>query len=102
MIDEETKGDPAQSASAPVNRDARPDPDVIEGEIAARETSETEPPPEPGVAETRVNLVLPPQPLRAPALVVSWAARLLGLSFPRWPPAPAIRSWPPKRTYRRT
>lgn len=44
MIDEETKGDSAQSAGAPVNRDARPDPGVIEGEIAGRETSETEPP----------------------------------------------------------
>ena len=35
MIDEETKGDWSQSAGAPVNRDARPDPGVIEGEIAA-------------------------------------------------------------------
>ena len=63
MIDEETKRDPAQSAGAPVNRDARPDPGVIEGEIAARETSETEPLPEPGVAETKVE----PRPAQAAA-----------------------------------
>ena len=39
MIDEETKGDSAESAGAPVNRDARREPGVIEGEIAAREPS---------------------------------------------------------------
>jgi hypothetical protein len=43
-IDEETKGDSAQSAGAPVNRDARPDPGVIEGEVAAREADESKPP----------------------------------------------------------
>ncbi|HEY1779335.1 MAG TPA: mitofilin family membrane protein [Roseiarcus sp.] len=64
MIDEETKRDPAQSAGAPVSRDARPDPGVIEGEIAGRETSETEPPPEPSVAE---NGAAPrPAPAAAP------------------------------------
>ena len=61
MIDEETKGDPAPSAGAPVNRDARPDPGVIEGEIA-REASETEPPPEPGVAESTVESGPAPAP----------------------------------------
>jgi hypothetical protein len=43
-IDEETKGDPAESAGAPVNRGARPDPGVIEGEVAARDTNENAPP----------------------------------------------------------
>ena len=43
-IDEETKGDPAESAGAPVNRDARPGPGVIEGEVAARDTDESKPP----------------------------------------------------------
>ena len=55
MIDEETKRDPAASAGAPVNRDARPDPGVIEGEIAARETSENERPPEPASAQSRAE-----------------------------------------------
>ncbi len=61
MIDEETKGDPAPSAGAPVNRDARTDPGVIEGEIA-REGSETEPPPEPGAAESKVGTGPAPAP----------------------------------------
>jgi hypothetical protein len=43
MIDQESKGDSAESAGAPVNRDARREPEVIEGEIAARETNENEP-----------------------------------------------------------
>ena len=51
MIDEETKGDSAASAGAPANRDARPDARVIEGEIAARGTSENGPP-EPAPAES--------------------------------------------------
>ncbi len=64
MIDEQTKGDSAQSAGAPVNRDARPDPGVIEGEVARRETNETEPPPEPSAAE---NGAAPrPAPAAAP------------------------------------
>ena len=41
MIDEETKDDSAASAGAPVNRDARPDPGVIEGEIAAAKRAKT-------------------------------------------------------------
>ena len=36
MVDEETQDVAAKRAGAPVNRDARPDPGVIEGEIAAR------------------------------------------------------------------
>jgi hypothetical protein len=51
MIDEETQGDSAASAGAPVNRDARREPEVIEGEVAARETGESEPRPDPTAAE---------------------------------------------------
>jgi len=43
MIDEETQGDSAASAGAPVNRDARREPDVIEGEVTARDARENEP-----------------------------------------------------------
>jgi hypothetical protein len=42
MVDEELQGVSDRPAGAPVNRDARPDPGVIEGEIAARETGEAE------------------------------------------------------------
>ena len=38
MVDEELQGVSDGPAGAPVNRDARPDPEVIEGEVAARET----------------------------------------------------------------
>ncbi len=40
MVDEEIKDVPTGPAGAPVNRDARREPEVIEGEIAARETDE--------------------------------------------------------------
>jgi len=59
-IDEETKGDPAESAGAPVNRDARPDPGVIEGEVAARETNPSEAPRDAAAAESAA----PPEPAR--------------------------------------
>ena len=51
MIDHDTEGDSAESAGAPVNRDARRDPGVIEGEIAAREPADKEAPPGPTAAE---------------------------------------------------
>ena len=44
MVDEETHDVSAGSAGAPPNRDARRDPGVIEGEVAAREAEEREPP----------------------------------------------------------
>jgi hypothetical protein len=49
MVDEETQDVAARRAGAPVNRDARPDPGVIEGEIAARRAHEDGP--SPGAAE---------------------------------------------------
>ena len=45
MVDEETQDVAARRAGAPVNRDARPDPGVIEGEIAARARDEDGPSP---------------------------------------------------------
>jgi hypothetical protein len=65
MIDEDTKGDSAASAGAPVNRDARPDPGVIEGESAAGGTSENDRPPEPAPAETAARPG--PAPAASPA-----------------------------------
>ena len=44
MVDQETKDVSAGPTGAPVNRDARREPEVIEGEIAARETHGSEPP----------------------------------------------------------
>ncbi len=41
MVDEEIKDVPAGPAGAPVNRDARREPEVIEGEIAAREPDDS-------------------------------------------------------------
>ena len=79
MIDDETKGDPAAPAGAPVNRDARREPGVIEGEIAAREPSDNEAPPRTRRRpKAQSNPVLPPAPLRAPALAVFSAARSPG------------------------
>ncbi len=49
MVDEETQDVAARRAGAPINRDARPDPGVIEGEIAARNAREVGP--SPGAAE---------------------------------------------------
>jgi hypothetical protein len=45
MVDEETHDVSAGPAGAPPNRDARRDSGVIEGEVAAREAEEREPPP---------------------------------------------------------
>lgn len=46
MVDEEIEDVPAQPSGAPANRDARREPEVIEGEIAARETDDSKPPPD--------------------------------------------------------
>ena len=59
MVDEEIKDLSAGPAGAPANRDARREPDVIEGQIAARGTDEHESPPDPPAAE--------PLPPAAPA-----------------------------------
>ncbi len=45
MVDDETQDVSARPAGAPPNRDARPDPGVIDGEIAARGPNEPGPPP---------------------------------------------------------
>src|ERR1700760_1805346 len=45
MVDEEIKDVSAGPTGAPVNRDARPEPDVIEGEIAGPETDDSKPSP---------------------------------------------------------
>ena len=55
MIDEETQGDSAASAGAPVNRDSRREPEVIEGEIGARETGEHERPRDRSSDESRAE-----------------------------------------------
>jgi hypothetical protein len=52
MVDEEIEDVPAGPTGAPVNRDARREPEVIEGEVAARGGGESEPPPDPVAAAT--------------------------------------------------
>jgi hypothetical protein len=69
MIDGETQGDSAASTGAPVNRDSRREPDVIEGEIAARETGEHEPTPDRSAGESRG------EPRPAPAAAPRTGAR---------------------------
>jgi hypothetical protein len=60
MVDQETKDVSAGPAGAPVNRDARREPEVIEGEIAARETDGSEPPPDPPAPESSAEPSLAP------------------------------------------
>lgn len=55
MVDEEIKDASAGPTGAPVNRDARREPDVIEGEIAAREAEESVVSPDPTAAETSAD-----------------------------------------------
>jgi hypothetical protein len=52
MVDQETKDVSAGPAGAPVNRDARREPGVIEGEIAARGTHDNESHPDPDAPES--------------------------------------------------
>jgi hypothetical protein len=63
MVDQETKDVSAGPAGAPVNRDARREPEVIEGEIAARERDGREPPPDPLAPESSAE----PRPAPAAA-----------------------------------
>ena len=65
MVDEETQDDSRTPAGVPPNRDARRDPDVIEGEIAARETDERDPPP--SAASPPPESAAQPQPVPAAA-----------------------------------
>ena len=61
MVDEEIQDVPAQPTGAPVNRDPRRDPDVIEGEIAAREIEEGKSPSDSTEPETNAG----PPPAKA-------------------------------------
>ena len=61
MVDEEIQDVPAGPTGAPVNRDARREPDVIEGEIAARETDDSQSPPRSTPRET----IADPPPAKA-------------------------------------
>ena len=79
MVDEETQDVAARRAGAPVNRDARPDPGVIEGEIAARGAHEDVPSParpRRQQAATQSASPRPPPPSRSElALALSRPAR---------------------------
>jgi hypothetical protein len=55
MVDEEITDVSAGSTGAPVNRDARREPEVIEGEIAARDAEESVSSPGPTAAENRAD-----------------------------------------------
>jgi hypothetical protein len=55
MVDEEITDVSAGPTGAPVNRDARREPEVIEGEIAARDADESVPSPDPTGAENRAG-----------------------------------------------
>jgi hypothetical protein len=55
MVDEEIKDASAGPMGAPVNRDARPEPDVIEGEIAGRETDDSKASPYADAGETSAD-----------------------------------------------
>jgi hypothetical protein len=59
MVDEEIKDVSAGPMGAPVHRDARGEPEVIEGKIAGREPDDGVSPPDPIEAETTVD---PPRP----------------------------------------
>ena len=65
MVDEEIKDVSAGPTGAPVNRDARREPEVIEGEIAARGTDDSESSPDPQRGRN-AGLILAPPPARAP------------------------------------
>ena len=63
MVDEEINDVSAGPTGAPVNRDARREPEVIEGDIAAREPDDSVSSPDPRAAETRAD---PPAARAAP------------------------------------
>ena len=64
MVDEEIQDMPAGPSGAPVNRDARREPEVIEGEIAARELEDGKPPSD--LARPKTSADLPPTAKAAP------------------------------------
>ena len=55
MVDEEIKDVSAGPTGAPVNRDARREPEVIEGEIAPRDPDDRASSPDPTAAETKAD-----------------------------------------------
>jgi hypothetical protein len=65
MVDEEITDLSAGPTGAPVNRDARREPEVIEGEFASRETNDSVSSPDPTAAESRAEALrsaeAPPQ-----------------------------------------
>src|ERR1700722_2103251 len=63
MVDQETKDVSAGPTGAPVNRDPRREPEVIDGETAARETHGSAPPPDPAAPESSTE----PRPALAAA-----------------------------------
>ena len=92
MVDEEIKDVSAGPTGAPVNRDARREPEVIEGEIAAREAEDSKSSPyTPAGRNERLTPRPLPKRLRAMALAVCWLARWAESSSPRSASAPAIR-----------
>jgi hypothetical protein len=67
MVDEETEDVAARRAGAPVNRDARSDPGVIEGEIAARRAHEDAP--SPGATEAATQTQTSSEPTAKPVRI---------------------------------
>ncbi len=63
MVDEEIEDAPTGPTGAPVNRDARREAEVIEGEVAARETDDSKSPPYSTAPETSAD----PPPAAEPA-----------------------------------
>jgi hypothetical protein len=74
MVDQETRDVSAGPAGAPVNRDARREPGVIEGEIAARGTDGNEAPPDPPAPESSAE----PRPAPAAASRINVGSVLAG------------------------
>jgi hypothetical protein len=72
MVDEEIQDVPAGPTGAPVNRDALREPEVIEGEIAGRETDDSQSPPYP--PETTAD----PPPAAKPASSTDTRSLLAG------------------------
>jgi hypothetical protein len=64
MVDEEIEDVPAGPTGAPVNRDARREPEVIEGEVAAREPDDSKSPPYSTGAEASADPPPPGKPAR--------------------------------------
>jgi hypothetical protein len=64
MVDEEIEDVPTGPTGAPVNRDARREPEVIEGEVAAREADDSKSPPYSTAPETSADPPPAAEPVR--------------------------------------